>query len=1034
MNMSFAAIGGSALLAVALGIGMGPSSGVQQVPAGEPVETPDGQLIKQVHRGPGDVYPKCLTCHSEIENATEIMGFDLDCTFCHGGDPDALDIETAHVLPTLPVIMDKTVPPLDYDLPYQRFVNPTNLRVIGDTCGICHPEQHDNIFKSMMATAAGHYAGGLYQNGVQDSKTPIYGTFEVEDTDGFVPTERGAVQRLEDLIEYDPSGDPQSNATHFAQVPAQACARCHLWSRGKGYRGAENADGVYRADGCAACHMLYDNDGLSHSADLNIDHAEKGHPRIHKITRQIDTEQCLHCHHRGARIGLSFTGRSQMPPRLPSGPDVAGTTDERFNGNYHYNVFDVNPDDAHHRAGLHCIDCHTARGVMGDGNIYGHMDQATKIECETCHGRPDELPTLQDHDNIQLLNAEFVGDNVQVTSKVDGAVHIVPLVKNVVDPASDRYNPNAVCAMNGDHIKPEGGVECYACHSAWTPNCFGCHFERDERLTGVNLVTRMEEVGKVSTNNKVFETMRPFFIGPNSEGRVAPYLVACQPIADVTAPDGTKILDMQMPTTTKGLSGLALNPVQPHTVQGAGNVRTCAECHRSPASLGMGTGNYSLARDYAYVAAPGGVRVYDRNTDPLMPSLVTTLNIADPRGIVSRPDVVEGSADALYVAAGAQGLIGFDLESGLNSQPQTLISGINAIDVDRVADYFYVVDEGVGVHVYDSREGASVLSDRVRRPVPIGMATPRHVATIDIPDARRVVVWGIHLFVPAGEGGLHVVNIADQQSPVVVGAVTGINAADVRVYTHYQQGAAFAVRAYVADPGAGVHVIDLLPDIGSPMLLATLPLQGAAGLDTYTAWVNGDSATPSFEHDYLHVAAGAAGLHIFDITEPDNIFEVAAVTDLGGSVVAVDVASQMSPPGVEDYAVLANTTEGLQVVDVTFPPNPLHVDTLAAPGASGVYVEVQQLDRFLNEQGRQLKENSHPFVQSFSRADVVRILSASITDCGPEPTPDFNGDGVVDIRDIGEFVDLLRQNSPRADLNGDGVVDAGDIHVMVEAM
>ena len=81
--------------------------------------------------------PGCITCHGEIENATERMGFELSCTWCHGGDPNATTINEAHVLPTLPVIMDQTVPPLDYDLPYQKFVNPTNLRVVEDVC-ICH--------------------------------------------------------------------------------------------------------------------------------------------------------------------------------------------------------------------------------------------------------------------------------------------------------------------------------------------------------------------------------------------------------------------------------------------------------------------------------------------------------------------------------------------------------------------------------------------------------------------------------------------------------------------------------------------------------------------------------------------------------------------------------------------------------------------------------------------------------------------------------------------------------------------------------
>ena len=38
----------------------------------------------------------CLTCHSGIEQAHP--GIDMgQCTICHGGDPDAKDIEGAHV-------------------------------------------------------------------------------------------------------------------------------------------------------------------------------------------------------------------------------------------------------------------------------------------------------------------------------------------------------------------------------------------------------------------------------------------------------------------------------------------------------------------------------------------------------------------------------------------------------------------------------------------------------------------------------------------------------------------------------------------------------------------------------------------------------------------------------------------------------------------------------------------------------------------------------------------------------------------------
>ncbi|MFQ5463101.1 MAG: thrombospondin type 3 repeat-containing protein [Phycisphaerae bacterium] len=908
----------------------------------------------------------CISCHQDIENITVNMGFTFACTFCHGGDPAALTKELAHVQPEAPPIMDNTTPPLDYNLEYQQFVNPSNLRVVENTCGMCHPFKVETLLKSMMATTAGHYAGGLYLAGVVDTQVPIYSTFAIEDLDGIVPTEQGAVASLIDLLTYDPSGDPQDYATHYPAVPAQACARCHLWSRGKGYRGAVGADGTYRADGCAACHILYANDGRSQSADMMIDHVEQGHAKVHVVTRAVPTEQCLHCHHRGARIGLSFTGRAQMPPRLPSGPGVVGTTNEIFNGNYHYTDSATNPRDIHDERGLHCIDCHTKAAIMGDGNIYGHMDQATNIECRHCHGTPYAEASLIDHDGLPLV--KVVRDEqgmVTLTSKVDQSQHIIRQAMDIVDPTSPSYNPRASCAMNGNHIKVDGGLECYACHAAWVPNCFGCHFERDERLVGQNLVTRQWEVGKVTTNNKVYESLKHFSIGPNSEGRIAPYIVGCQPIADVTAPDGSKILDMVMPTTANGRSGLGLQPVNPHTTRGRGEVRTCAECHRSPPSLGFGSGNYALARDYAYATADDGLRVFDRKTDPTGPTLIGTIPVATPRAVASTAEMVEGTARWVFVASGAAGVAIFDLSGTIPSTPSATIPDITALDVSESAGHLYVVVESLGVQVYDTQTPTN----------------PVLVATVPLPNALRAVPWGIHLFVAAGDSGLSIVDIADHTAPAVVASVDGIRAVDVHLYAHMQMGSDFAARAYVADPDFGVRIVHLLPDFDEPRLVGGLVLPGASGLDTYTRYVEADATMPSREHDYLYVAAGAAGLHIYDITNPDAVYEAAAVPDLGGNALDVDVASHIHPPGVDDYALIANSVLGVQYVDVTDPRNPSLLTTLAAPGATRAFFEVQQLDRFIDEQGRQLKENSHPNVATLTREDIVRILSASIDTC-----------------------------------------------------
>ncbi len=979
------------------------------------VETPEGiEWIEQcVRREPGtrgEVYPGCLECHGELESATVNMaGLDLDCTFCHGGDPDATTKELAHIHPNGNVVYGAAIPPIDDDLDYQRFVNPSNLRAAQQVCGICHSNAARDLLKSMMATTAGHYSGGFYQNDVVDTKEAIYGTFAIEDNDGWVP--ENAVESLLDLLIYDGVGDPLVAATHYQAVPSQACARCHLWSRGKGYRGAEGQDGLYRADGCAACHMLYDNDGLSQSADTSIDHTQPGHPRIHTITRRVPTEQCLHCHLRGARLGFSYTGRVQMPPRLPSGPGVPGTTDEKFNSNYHYSVADTNPPDIHHELGMHCIDCHVKTEIMGDGNIYSHMDRATKIECRTCHGTHDTEPTMTDHDGAPMPNTWQDGDGGwMLTSKVDDVNHSIPLASDVV-----ASNPKAAQAMGHHHLKDTGGLECYACHTSWVPNCYGCHFERDETQMGLNYWTGEYEVGKVTTNNKIFEALRQFSIGPNSDGRIAPYIVSCMPIADITAADGTKLLDYVMPVSGSGISGLAHNPVQPHTVRGAGEVRTCAECHRSPPTLGFGTGSVDIARTFVHGAGFSGVSSHDRWADPLTPVPSDPVVDGIPTyGMVSIPNVIEGTADFMYVALGSSGVKLLDRCPDAPVNPVWELTDCFALDVERKARYLYVVEAGVGVRVYDTRHPE----------------TPTFITTIALPGAKRVTQWGIHLFVSMAEQGLAIVDLSDDLNPIVTAEVSGINAIDVQLMGHYQSGSDFAVRAYVADPDFGVRVIDLLPDFDFPTLLSGLPIaDGAYGLDMYSRWLPDSGTEPSHEHDYLYVAAGEDGLHIFDITEPDGIVAAAHVDTLAGFAADVDVNSQLSPPGVDDYAVIANADLGLQIVDVNDPNNPVVIgDVPSSAPCERVFVEVQQLDRFIDEQGVQLKDTSHPNTGVFDRADIVRILKTDIGSIEPcDGDLDQSGDvGVDDLFAILGAWGPCGGSCPE-DINGDGFVGTDDL-------
>lgn len=179
----------------------------------------------------------------------------------------------------------------------------------------------------------------------------------------------------------------------------------------------------------------------------------------------------------------------------------------------------------------------------------------------------------------------------------------------------------------------------------------------------------------------------------------------------------------------------------------------------------------------------------------------------------------------------------------------------------------------------------------------------------------------------------------------------------------------------MVDTDYGVRVVDLLPQFSRPRLIDGLELPGAVALDLYTRYRPAEGTQSAREHDYLFVAAAAAGLRVYDVTRPDAITLAGMLTNLGGSADAIDVNSHLAPPGVDDFAFIGNSELGLQVVNVNDPTQPALESTLTASGAGAVTVEVQQMDRFLDEQGRQLKENSHPFVDTLARLDIERVLS-----------------------------------------------------------
>lgn len=301
----------------------------------------------------------CESCHAGIEPMHESV--ELTCTECHGGDGTQPTREKAHVPPRNRGLWRTSANPpsvygaINLESPeFIRFMNPSDLRVAPVACGSCHGEIVDAVRRSIMATNPMVYHAGLYNNGVEPSRIPLYG-------EAFAPAERGGKTvfvparirsllplRPEDLANgvlrelaplprweitapTDPfrvlergnvAASPRARGTEFKISGVYlTLLKTRLNDPGLWLLGPNDVAGDFRQSGCAACHVPYANDrepanaahlaeygnrGFSHSADRAIPKNEPGHPIKHQLTRRIPSAQCMSCHHHQGNGALNM--------------------------------------------------------------------------------------------------------------------------------------------------------------------------------------------------------------------------------------------------------------------------------------------------------------------------------------------------------------------------------------------------------------------------------------------------------------------------------------------------------------------------------------------------------------------------------------------------------------------------------------------------------------------------------------------------------------------------------------------------------
>lgn len=475
---------------------------------------------------------------------------------------------------------------------------------------------------------------------------------------------------------------PEADVSSINEHPEQAvltylrseCLRCHVGVRGKQRRGD------YRGMGCAACHIPYSDEGLYEGKDKSISKTERGHLLVHSIQSSrevkvtlgdktysgIPNETCSTCHNRGKRIGVSYQGLMESPYTTTWNDD--GSDQYKLHGKrYSYIRDDVhhNPDNGKNNpaGGMLCQDCHTTTSVHGNGNIGGTTLAEVEIECADCHGIPDKYPWelpigFQDEYELKTSNSprgltkelpkeqKFATvyppeDGYLISARGNPLGNVVkkgkdvilhsargfdlkvPVLKKIKDNNTWKHPEKAITAMVsiGAHIE---NMECYACHSTWAPQCYGCHVKidysqnkqaRDWLKTGsmhfLNGETAETHFGAPlqvlqgkATESRSYTRWEDPILGINGEGRVTPIIPGCQQITTVIGTDGKPVIVEKVWRTPAGTEnggeegqrGIDMSPAQPHTV--SSEARDCASCHTNPKTLGYGINGGKYMQGY----------------------------------------------------------------------------------------------------------------------------------------------------------------------------------------------------------------------------------------------------------------------------------------------------------------------------------------------------------------------------------------------------------------------------------------------------
>ncbi|HYT75625.1 MAG TPA: multiheme c-type cytochrome, partial [Vicinamibacterales bacterium] len=497
----------------------------------------------------------CVTCHTKTDEASMHPSgtVTLGCATCHGGDPrvsvaagvapDSREYleakKRAHPQPTVPGLWKSSANPqraytewLRESEEYIRFVNPGDLRVADQTCGMCHAAEVRNVRTSMMTTGAMLWEAAIYNNGGAPYKNARYGESYAPDgtaqrlqtfpapsaeetrTRGWLPSlnplPRWEVSQPGNVLRvFERGGGKKGEIGNPTKNEEPGRPDVKLSDRGFGtglrtdpvflglqktrlldpllsFPGTNDQPGDYRGSGCTGCHVVYANDrspehaaqyaqfgnnGRTETADPTIDpkRLEAGHPLKHTFTRSIPSSQCMTCHmHPGTNMVTTYYGYTWWENET-DGEQMYPAQQQARTEAEQFEIRSRNPEQA------------ALKGKWGDATFLGQIG-TPEFNAKLRHTQFADF-----HGHGWVYRAVYKRD--RRGNLLDANDHVVPHD----DP--DRFGK----AVHLKDIHLEKGMQCIDCHfgqdnhgngrlygetrNAVEIDCVDCHGTIDRRAT-----------------------------------------------------------------------------------------------------------------------------------------------------------------------------------------------------------------------------------------------------------------------------------------------------------------------------------------------------------------------------------------------------------------------------------------------------------------------------------------------------------------------------------------------------------------------